>query len=301
MQKQQENEETAMDSLMSPSFSTYSSNNINDVAKQVINENDYSHSQNDNDDFEFVAFQNTVDEVFSNHRRGNSTRGVFPIYNHDQKRNSVMAEMIPLRELMNSDGDRRNSEEVDISIALRKVTTGDQNRNIDPPSSSSSDVWDELDAVSPESYCLWTPKSPISSPMASPIKCKKSNSTGSSSNSTSSKRWKFLSLLRRSKSDGKESMILVTPSFEFKKEAKVENSKVKSGGKGSVEKNIAKVVGKKVPVAERKIPAAVTAMEAFYLRKKENNRNSYLPYKQELIGFGVGFHANIGRGSPLHV
>lgn len=303
MQKEQEYEENVMDSLLCPSFSTYSSNNLNDVAEQVINENDHSHSQNDKDDFEFVAFPKTADEVFFDHRRRNSIRGVFPIFNRDdEKINSVEVEIsVPLQELMNSDCDRRNSDSVDMMFPLRKVYTEDQKRDIDHPSSSLSDVGDDLDEVSPASYCLWTPKSPTMSPMSSPIKCNKSNSTGSSSNSSSSKRWKFLSLLRRCKSDGKESLILVSPSLEFKKEAKVENSKVKISGKGSVEKNIAKVVEKKIPVTKRNVPAPVTAMEAFYLSKREIKRKAYLPYKQELIGFGVGFHANIGRGFPLHV
>ncbi|CAL5186217.1 unnamed protein product [Lathyrus oleraceus] len=262
MHKEEENEESAMDSLLCPSFSVYSSNNLNDVAQQVIIENDYSHFQNDNDNFEFVAFRKTADEAFFDHRRCNRTQGVFSI----SKRDDAAESLIPLRDLMGRDDDRRNSDAADISVQ------------------SLSEVEDELDAVPPVSYCFWTPKSPMTSPLASPIKCKKSNSTGSSSNSSSSKRWKFLSLLRRSKSDVSE----------------VENSKVKSGGKGNAEKNIAIIAETKTPVTERKIPAPITAMEAFYLRKKEIKRKSYLPYNQELIGFGVG-HAIIGRGFPLHV
>lgn len=218
MQIEKENEENAIDSFMCPSFSTYTSNNLNDVAQQVINENDNSISQNY--DFEFVAFQKTSDEVFFDHRRRNTTHRVFPIFNRD--------------------GDKRNSDAAEISIPLRKLMIRDEKRNIDPLSPFSSEVADDLDAVPPASYCLWTPKSP----MASPIKCKKS----------------------------------------------------KSG-----EKNLPIVTEKKNPVMERNIPAPVTAMEAFYLRKKAIKRKSYLPYKQELIGFGVGFNANIGRGFPLPV
>ncbi|XP_058752117.1 uncharacterized protein LOC131625252 [Vicia villosa] len=288
MQIEKENEENAMDSLLCPSFSTYSSNNLNDVAHQVIYENDSSNSQND--DFEFVAFEKTSDEVFFDHRRRNTAHRVFPIFNRDgDKRNSDAAEIsVSLRKLINRDGERKNSDAAEILTPLRKLMIGDAKRNIDPPSSSSSssEVEDDLEDVLPASCCLWTPKSP----MASPIKCKKSNSTGSSSNFSASKRWKFLSLLRRSKSDGKESLILVTPSLEFKKEAKVEKSKVKSG-----EKSFRIVAEKNIPVTERKIPAPVTAMEAFYLRKKENKRKSNLAYKQELIGFGIGFNAHIGR------
>ncbi|CAK8533647.1 unnamed protein product [Lathyrus sativus] len=264
MQIEKENEENAMDSFMCPSFSTYTSNNLNDVAQQVTSENDNSTSQND--DFEFVAFQKTSDEIFFDHRHRNTTHRVLPIFN--------------------CDGNKINSDVAEISTSLRKLMVGDEKRNIDPPASSSSEVEDDLDAEPPASYCLWTPKSP----MASPIKCKKSNSTGSSSNS-SSKRWKFLSLLRRSKSDVKESLIVVAPTIKFNKE-----EKVKSG-----EKNPPIVAEKKIPVTERNIPAPVTAMEAFYLRKKESKRKAYLPYKQGLIGFGVGFQSTIGSGFPLHV
>ncbi|XP_058773140.1 uncharacterized protein LOC131647249 [Vicia villosa] len=249
MQKEQENKESVMDSLLCPSFSVYSSNNLNDVVEQVIIENDHSHFQYDNDNFEFVVFQKTADEAFYNHRRRNTTQGVFSI----SKRHDVTESLIPLRELMSLDSDRRSSDTVEISIP------------------SLSEVEDEV--VPPMSYCFWTPKSPMRSPLASPIKCKKSNSTGSSSNS-SSKRWKFLSLLRRSKSDVSE----------------VEKSKVKSNGKESTKKNIAKIAEKNIPVKERKMPAAVTATEAVYLRKKEIKRKSYLPYKQELIGFHANFN-----------
>jgi len=291
MQNQYENEETSstMDSFLCPSFSTYSSNNINDVVQQVTNENDNSHSQNDNDDFEFVAFHN--------HRR-NLTHDAFPIFNRD--------------------GDeRRNSDAAEISNSLKILLIGNEKeeRNRVP----STEVEDDLDLIPAESYCLWTPNSspiaslpaspmnspikfkksnsngspklPIASPMNSLCKCKKSNSTGSSSSSSSSSRWKFLSLLRRSKSDGKESLNLLIP-------AKKENLKVISGGNGSGEKNVA---GKKIPATEKKTPATVSAMEVFYRRKKEMRVKSYLPYKKELIGFSVGFNANIGRGFPLHV
>ncbi|KAK2365571.1 hypothetical protein QL285_079055 [Trifolium repens] len=308
MQNHQQNEEdTSMDSFLCLSFSTYSTNNLNDVAAQVTKEqNDISNSQNDNDDFEFFAFSKSEDEVFfENHRRA-VTHDVFPIFNRDggEKRNSDAAEIsISLKKLLIGDekrnlvGYRRNSDAAEISISLRKLLIGDKKPNRVPslPSSSSSEVDNDLDEIPAESYCLWKPKSPMSSPMrnspmASPRKCKKSNSTGSSSNSSSSKRWKFLSLLRRSKSDGKESLIL----------AERENSKVNCDGNVKDEKKILRVAGKKIPVTEKKVPAPVSDIEAFYLRKKDIGRKSYLPYKQGLIGFSVGFNANIGRGFPLH-
>jgi len=299
MQNQQQNEETSkMDSFLCPSFSTYSSNNVNDVVQQVTNENDISNTQNDNEDFEFVAFHD--------HRRND----VFPLFNHDAAEisNSLKKLLIGDENQRNRDGGgrRRNSDAAEISDSLKKLLIGneEEKRNRVP----SSEMEDDLDLIPAESYCLWTPNSsPVASPMNSPIKsnsngsskspmnslfkCKKSNSTGSSSISSSSSRWKFLSLLRRSKSDGKESLNVLTP-------AKKENLKVNSGGNGSSEKNVA---GKKIPVTEKKTPATVSAMEVFYRRKKETRVKSYLPYKKELIGFGVGFNANVGRGFPLHV
>ncbi|PNX85458.1 hypothetical protein L195_g041527 [Trifolium pratense] len=313
MQNHQQNEEdTSMDNntFFCPSFSTYSTNNLNDVAAQVTKEqNDNPNSQNDNDDFEFFAFRTSEDEDYSDnhHLRRAVSHDVFPIFNRDdgEKRNSDAEEIsISLKKLLIGDekrnlvGYRRNSDATEISISLRKLLTGDKKPNRLPSlsSSSSSEVENDLDEIPAESYCLWKPKSPMSSPisnspMASPIKCKKSNSTGSSSNSSSSKRWKFLSLLRRSKSDGKESLIL----------AERENLKVNCNGNGNDEKKILRVAGKKIPVTEKKVPAPVSAIEAFYLRKKDIGRKSYLPYKQGLIGFSVGFNANIGRGFPLHV
>jgi hypothetical protein len=82
--------------------------------------------------------------------------------------------------------------------------------------------------------------------------------------------------------------------------AERENSKVNCDGNVKDEKKILRVAGKKIPVTEKKVPAPVSDIEAFYLRKKDIGRKSYLPYKQGLIGFSVGFNANIGRGFPLH-
>ncbi|XP_058776149.1 uncharacterized protein LOC131650456 [Vicia villosa] len=306
MQKEEEKEESAMDSLSCLSFSIYSSNNSNDVAKRVINENDHSRFQNDNDNFEFFAFQKTADEAFFDHRRGNTTQGVFSIFKRDDAAeisnnlkeeendesetealscpsfsvyssnslNDVAERVIYENNHSYSQNDNDDFEFVAFQKTAYEVfpifNRGDQKRN--------SDAAENLTPL--QNLIIGDEKQNIESRQASPIKCIKSNSTGSDSNPSCYKPWKFLSLLRRSKSDVKESFILATP---------VENSKVKSGGKVSAEKNIARVPEKKIPMTERKVPAAVTAMEAVYLRKKEIKRKSYLPYKQELISF------------PLHV
>ncbi|KAL4563209.1 hypothetical protein LXL04_027245 [Taraxacum kok-saghyz] len=64
---------------------------------------------------------------------------------------------------------------------------------------------DELEALPAETYCMWRPKADCGSSPAM-TKIKKSSSTGSGS-----KRWGIRYLLWRSKSDGKEPVVLLTP------------------------------------------------------------------------------------------
>ncbi|XP_057440506.1 uncharacterized protein LOC130732486 [Lotus japonicus] len=105
--------------------------------------------------------------------------------------------------------------------------------------------------------------------------CRKSNSTGS----WSSKRWKLLDLLRRSNSDGRESLGSLTPSPSKNKAKEQWNS-------GSVE-----VTGKSKAkgFADGGKKAPVSAHEALYVRNRELRRmatkKSFLPYKPELVGF----------------
>ncbi|KAK7244164.1 hypothetical protein RIF29_38982 [Crotalaria pallida] len=102
------------------------------------------------------------------------------------------------------------------------------------PSSSSLEV-EELDGIPTGTYCVWTPKS-VQSVQASPNRCKKSNSTGSSSASPS-KRWKLLDLLRRSKSEGKSTFVFL----KKKEEGKSDSSKERQRDSG----NYNEIAGKK--------------------------------------------------------
>ncbi|XP_028778620.1 uncharacterized protein LOC114735121 [Neltuma alba] len=256
MKNQQEREES-VDSLTSPSFSSYTSDKLADIADQV--NRDYRRGIEPRDNgFEFVTFREAADGVFLD----GSVGPVFPIFNRD---------LLTLYESDGGDGHGRDSSaEEDHVMALqfpmRNLMIHDDN---DPPSSSSSssDV-DDLEGIPPGSYCVWTPNSA----KASPSRHKKSNSTGSP---LSSKRWKLLDLLRRSNSDGKDSFVFASPTssgsnWGKKKEVRGENSKEKK----------------------------VSAHEALYGRNKEltkqNKRRSYLPYRQDLIGFGVSVNG-VGR------
>ncbi|KAK4272105.1 hypothetical protein QN277_020703 [Acacia crassicarpa] len=249
MKNQQEQEEI-VGSLMSPSFSSYTSGNPVHIADQA--NRDYFRGLEPCDNgFEFFTFQKAADGVFLDGYVG----PVFPVFNRDLSST-----------LYGSDGgdgcgrerDSRSDEEdvMALQFPMRNLMIHDDS---DPPSSSSSDG-EDLKGIPPGSYCVWTPNSP----KASPCRPKKSNSTGSSS-----KRWKLLDLLLRSNSDGKYLSVFVTPTcsgpnYEKKKDARGENSKVKKA----------------------------SALEALYTRNKElsnlNKRRSYLPYRQDLVGFGVG-------------
>ncbi|GKV18932.1 hypothetical protein SLEP1_g29247 [Rubroshorea leprosula] len=71
--------------------------------------------------------------------------------------------------------------------------------------SCSSSEAEEFEGLAPETYCVWTPKDRRSQE-SSPERCGKSNSTGTS------KRWRLGQLMRRSNSDGKNTLVFLSPS-----------------------------------------------------------------------------------------
>ncbi|KAK4798159.1 hypothetical protein SAY86_030485 [Trapa natans] len=147
----------------------------------------------------------------------------------------------------------------------------------DPPSCSSSDA-DEADGEPERKYCFWTPRSPAV--QQSRARCKKSNSTGSCS-----KRWRFLDILRRSNSEGKDSFAFLGASSSSIHTA--------AGGKGSREKRsssgetkAAKAKAGKSKATKEKV-ATASAHETFYVRnramKDGDRRRCYLPYRKDLV------------------
>ncbi|KAK9061719.1 hypothetical protein SSX86_018902 [Deinandra increscens subsp. villosa] len=115
-------------------------------------------------------------------------------------------------------------------------------------------------------FCVWRFKTEGgSSPLS---KCKKSGSTGSGS-----KRWRIRDLLRRSNSEGKEPMVLLTD----RKKVEIPKQKRSTGEASSI------VAGKSKPK-----PLSPSIHELFYLRRAKGEggkRKSYLPYRQGLVGF----------------
>ncbi|KAF7819579.1 uncharacterized protein G2W53_025034 [Senna tora] len=273
MQKNNQQEEEGSESMVCPSFSTYASTDrIADIAERVRLEQFQFGSPNDAvaSDFEFVTFRKAADGVFFDDAR---VGPVFPVFDRD-----VM--------MMEGDGGRDAEDAAALQFSMRKLFIDedeeDQRRRVggggdrDPPSSSSSSEADDLEAIPPGTYCVWTPKST----KASPGRCKKSNSTGSSS----SKKWKLLDLLRRSNSDGKDSFVFLTPSSTSSSPSS--SSLVKKKENWICEK---KLSGKEKAKGSGEKKAWVSAHEAFYVKnrelKKVDMRKSYLPYRKDLVGF----------------
>nr|GEV70728.1 hypothetical protein [Tanacetum cinerariifolium] len=177
-------------SSISPSFTSHSSNNnLSDIAARVVaelqNDDIYDHfyeqeeeeepeeepeeEEEEEKEFEFATSRSVTADVTTPLRYPLFDRSLL-LDNHDHDDESMTSSMVirrPLRMLFNEE---------------RETTT-----------SCSSSESDDLEGVSPGTYCVWKPKESSESPELR----KKSNSTGNSS-----KRWKTLKrLLSRSNSD----------------------------------------------------------------------------------------------------
>uniref|UniRef100_A0A1J3EUW7 Uncharacterized protein n=1 Tax=Noccaea caerulescens TaxID=107243 RepID=A0A1J3EUW7_NOCCA len=247
----------------SPSFSTYSGDRLAEIAERVGRKfaEDDGYKEKGDEEFEFATASPSGDGGL-----------VFPVFDQNliSETSAVEPDVIspeavvtPLKDLF-----------------LRE-------RNDQPPSppqqtySSSSDEEDdeeedEFDSIPSEIYCPWTPARSTAE-MSPSGGCRKSKSTGSSSTSSwSTKRWRIRDLLKRSHSDGKQSL-------KFLNSSSINNNRDESSPKN------------KETTVKKKEKEKVSAHEKFYLRnkamKEEDKRKSYLPYKQDL----VGLFANINR------
>ncbi|XP_076935246.1 uncharacterized protein LOC143601831 [Bidens hawaiensis] len=115
----------------------------------------------------------------------------------------------------------------------------------DTVSSTSTSESNELDGISPETYCVWTPKADPHPPRG---KHKKSNSI---SIGNTSNRWKVRDLLKRSYSDDNYTVGKDSPVFLFVSPEKVNNNNNKN--------------------EKKKVPAKVG--------------NIHLPYRQDQLNF----------------
>ncbi|KAK2967177.1 hypothetical protein RJ640_005221 [Escallonia rubra] len=255
---------------LSPSFNSYSSSKLAQIAARVVEElrvdsesevddvfgfkneeipiareyrSQARDEENGDDDFEFALVSNEIDtspipadQIFYN----GQIRPVFPVFD----RSLLSAADVRFGE--DSKPDDKPPARQSSRLPLRKLFFEERET-----SSCSSSEADELDGVQPNSYCVWRPKLAAESP----DRCKKSGSTGSS------KRWKFKDLLHRSNSEGKDSFVVLTSA---------------SPRKG--EDNIEKAVKESSPVA-------LKARGVAGGKKEGDRRLSYLPYRQDLTGF----------------
>ncbi|KAK4782644.1 hypothetical protein SAY86_007018 [Trapa natans] len=215
------------------------------------------HEDDDDADFEFVSLvKNSNPSVM-----GGNVGQVFPVFNRNL--------------LTVGGGSEAGKEEVERSIRdpLKSLFLGVP----DPPSCSSSEA-DELDCEPEGKYCFWAVTSPAAQ---SPARCKKSNSTGSCP-----KRWRFLDLLRRSNSEGKDSFAFLSPSSSSSPTAGGKGSKEKRSSSDEPKTTAAAKAGKTKATKEK--VAAASAHETFYVRSKAmkegDRRRSYLPYRKDLVG-----------------
>ncbi|KAE9610073.1 hypothetical protein Lal_00006356 [Lupinus albus] len=166
-----------------PSFSSYSSQNVAQIAARVIHQlttlGDHSNENDDEeDDFEFALLSGdhnsspvSADDIFSN----GHIRQTYPLFD----RTLLYDDVVRVTNTPSPPPRRR--------LPLRKLMMEEEGG--DSCSASSSDDSNELNGVPQGTYCVWTP--PVN---------KKSNSMGS----LTSKRWKLRDLLLRSNSDGKK-------------------------------------------------------------------------------------------------
>lgn len=271
----------------SPSFNSYSSDSLAETAAKVSREfcklnletsgdapppEFHGVADDEDDDFEFVSLSTAGDEVFL---KGAQIGPVFPVFNRDL----LLGDF--------DDGSRSR-------LGLR-----DENEVPDPPSSSSSSSSevDELDGIPEGTYCVWTPKGVP----PSRARCEKSKSAGSSS----SRRWRFRDLLRRSHSDGKDSFVFLTPSFGSRKVSTEENKTTKTeekpiGNRGSGGSGVSSAAAIGGGKGKKNMAAA---HEVFYVKNKALNpkekkkRSTFLPYRQDLVGFFANANA-MGRNFP---
>ncbi|XP_024976669.1 uncharacterized protein LOC112514427 [Cynara cardunculus var. scolymus] len=281
---------------VSPSFTAHSSNNLADIAARVVQEfrhengeddiyddfpddgnqfyvpsDDEKLKENDEDsdedgefEFDVVRTQShsspvSADEIFSN----GEILPRYPLFD----RSLLLDDDVPNFYKISDDSNANSKPSPVVRVPLSKLFSEER----DSASCSSSET-DDLDGITPGTYCIWKPKA------ESPGRCKKSNSTGNTS-----KRWTFRNLLHRSNSDNNfaaskdASIVVFSPVTATKKRAE----KVKKAEKTS-----------KVAVADGDDDGDMTTTTTVTIEnnpanktnKGGNRHRSYLPYKQDLVG-----------------
>ncbi|KAL5749602.1 hypothetical protein ACOSP7_024205 [Xanthoceras sorbifolium] len=229
-------------------------------------DDDDEYDDDDDEEFEFAFACRKpdspipADEIFFN----GQIKPIYPLFDTTLLLNDTPDHhQNPINGNNNGGGNNNNNNNSKSSkkthrLPLRKLMISEDRETT---TSSSSSEADDLDNLQPGTYCVWAPAKG-SSAESSPGRCKKSNSTGSS------KRWKFRDLLYRSHSDGKDTFMFLAPNK--KNSDKLMEHEQKPDQKSD------KVKGKMV-------------VEEHYVKNKaireDDKKRSYLPYRQDLVGF----------------
>ncbi|KAJ9559621.1 hypothetical protein OSB04_004781 [Centaurea solstitialis] len=297
---------------VSPSFSSHSFNSLSDIADRVVQELRSENSLNDDED-DFFDFSSD-DDAHANNRtkmaeENDESEFEFPV---------VSGELKPDSDPMKSDREVLLSSESDqiwpryplfdrsllsdcseiepcptpvARLSLKKLFSEER----DSPSSSSSSEADDLERVTPGSYCVWKPKTDqsqtgpqIGSQTGSRGHHKKSYSIGNNI----SKRWKVRDLLKRSYSDDNYStgngnaVVVLSPTIATKKNTdhnekakKIEKpAKVASSGVGDVKSSSTKPENN-IPVHKSKAAGG-------------HRRPPYAPYRQDQLTLFAHFNGS---------
>ncbi|CAI9283861.1 unnamed protein product [Lactuca saligna] len=289
---------------VSPSFTSHSANNLADIAARVVEEfrnenggdedddiynftaddgnefyipvngdldgtrtekmkeNEEESDEDEEEEFEFAVvckqFDSSsvsADEIFSN----GEIIPRYPLFDR-----SLLLDDVPdfnqVAEKSETNSPSKPSPVV--RLPLRKLFSEER----DSPSCSSSEA-DDLDGITPGTYCIWKPK------VESPGRCKKSNSTGNTS-----KRWKLRNLLHRSNSDRNfstskdASMVVFSPLTTTTKKKTEKVKKVENTAKVAV----AEDDGEPAPVTYENNSAIKTSKSVKSRCRKHRRRRSRL-------------------------
>lgn len=237
------------DSGLSPSFSCYTSDSLTSMAvTKVIHKEEQAAArfeEVEGEEFEF-SLTSTEEEVYVNEI--------------DSPGWTVFS-----RDLILKWADHKIDRD---SKSKAKLFFNEQEESSSSFSCSSSED-DELENLPSGTFCVWRPKANI---ISSP-KWKKSSSTGSGSKNWIGIRY----LLRRSNSEGKDPIGLLTPK----------------------QKRNSSEVSKVIP---SRLKAHSPVHEQFYLQKRVENeivkRKTFLPYRQDLFGLFANVNG-IGKMLPF--
>lgn len=264
--------------------------NFDDDVELFSQKQKHKEEEEEEEEFEFAVVCNkkqewssiTADEIFFN----GQIKPLYPLFNrdllfhnYDHQNNAAPAPApAPSPAPSSTTTTGRSSNR----LPLGKLMSEERETSVSYSCSSSEA--DDLDNLPPGTYCVWTPKPSKKESQSPGRSCKKSHSTGSS------KRWKFRDLLYRSNSDGKDTFVFFTPLVSSNHNNKKTATAAAAAAahhhhrdiKDSDKSSSASATG------TGKAANKATVQERYARNrsvKEEDKKRSFLPYRQDLVGF----------------